>query len=390
VKASSFILQQEIFLFDSMDDGEAQTFIFSAQTFMFSTALAVAILAQASSALCFSHLLFNGAEEEKNVPVSDGNDEDFLSSLNVGMPHEALRKWRKAHPTRACQGLGCIRKILNATPGKDKCPDQREWVAHRDPDDHQEWFYALFLLPTNGRPTQPLAGTSKEANLTKVFCQKEKREMEHYTNIHRMRFLAEIHPLVDKVVTDKDHKGKDPSRFDTKGRCTKYHQSPFDMKVHLAESDAYMTVGCTVNNVAAHLLCMHWTPSRRCSRADSAILEIVFYDIVEAGGETEGIPSSSSGAQSSQVPEVKATIPMPKRLPPPPPQPEWVRIQKPKRPPPQPASPQALIGASGGCPERSRSLQSVLSERKKRDGTLHKHPSDAIPSGNPSPRRQSG
>ena len=48
-----------------------------------------------------------------------------------------------------------------------------------------------------------------------------------------------------------------------------------------------------------------------------------------------------------------------------------------------------LYGASGGCPGKSRSLQSVLSQRKKRDGTLHKHPSDAMASGKPSARRQS-
>ena len=136
-------------------------------SYMFSPASTVAILAQASSALKHPAHPSIMPKKKQPVPVSDGNDEDFLKSLNVGMPHEAFRKWRRAYPTRACQSLGCIKQILNATPGKDKCPDQQEWIAHRDPVSHQEWFYALFLVPTNGRPTQPLAGNPK-GNLFKV------------------------------------------------------------------------------------------------------------------------------------------------------------------------------------------------------------------------------
>ena len=77
VNASSFILQQEIFLFDSMDDGEAQTFIYVFTSFdrsHFGSSIQRPVFLSSASQM---------PKKKQPVPVSDGNDEDFLKSLNV-------------------------------------------------------------------------------------------------------------------------------------------------------------------------------------------------------------------------------------------------------------------------------------------------------------------
>ena len=81
-------------------------------------------------------------------------------------------------------------------------------------------------------------------------CQPARQEWhEHWTNIHRMKFLAERHPQIERVWKHKESKSFDPSCFDSNGRAEAYHQAPFDQGIGLAASGAEMWVGVTANKV---------------------------------------------------------------------------------------------------------------------------------------------
>ena len=124
----------------------------------------------------------------------------------------------------------------------------------------QEWCYVPFLVARGG--TQPLAGAPEEADLTQVMYRGE--PMEHYTNIHRIENLARSHPLVELVIFHGGHRARDQSwpEFDTLGRCTSYHQSPYDLKLTLAATGATMYMGFTVHAVMHDLACIWWSPGR--------------------------------------------------------------------------------------------------------------------------------
>ena len=63
--------------------------------------------------------------------------------------------------------------------------------------------------------TQPLPDAPQEAELFQ--CTVEGKLMQHYSNIHRMNYLAATHPLVSSVIPHKLGKAVDVSQFDAQG-----------------------------------------------------------------------------------------------------------------------------------------------------------------------------
>ena len=75
---------------------------------------------------------------------------------------------------------------------------------------------------------------------------------QHYTNVHRVFYLAMEHPLVDEVSAHKATKEEYHSFYNEQGRCTKGHQSPHDLHL-ITATGAQMYVGVTVNGTAEGL-----------------------------------------------------------------------------------------------------------------------------------------
>ena len=63
--------------------------------------------------------------------------------------------------------------------------------------------------------TEPLPEAPQEAELFQ--CTVEGKLMQHYSNIHRMKYLAATHPLVSSVIPHKLGKAVDVSQFDAQG-----------------------------------------------------------------------------------------------------------------------------------------------------------------------------
>ena len=150
----------------------------------------------------------------------------------------------------------------------------------------------------------------READLF-VMKPQGQRLHEHWTNIHRMRFLAQQHPQIETVRAHKSNKGTDPSSFDVYGRAVEYHQSPFDLHIILAASGAEMYVGVTVNkikkqNTPEHrggLIALWWSGPAAPSKI-SAVAEAVFFDICELG---EKIPNCALGRAMLSRPAASAS-----------------------------------------------------------------------------------
>ena len=104
-----------------------------------------------------------------------------------------------------------------------------------------------FLTSAQEGFTQPLAGAPQDAELFQ--CMVAGKMMQHYSNIHRVSHLASTHPLVHSVMPHNIV--NDDSEFDAQGRCTKLHQSPWDLELTLAASGVHMLLRSTVNRVAA-------------------------------------------------------------------------------------------------------------------------------------------
>ena len=185
------------------------------------------------------------------------------------------QQWRALAPTRAPKP---IRKPEVRPAQKSS---QQAWHLYGNRETQQH-FMPRFSSPTSGATTQSLTGAPPEANLFKYIDSKTTEEKEHYTNIHRVQHLATGHPLVQNVEQIKTEKALDPSLFRDDGRCIKYHQSPWDLKLTLAASGAQMIVGVTVNNVAASLLAGWWQPSGSNSTQQLELMEAIFLDIMEA------------------------------------------------------------------------------------------------------------
>ena len=149
-----------------------------------------------------------------------------------------------------------IEKHAWARPSK---PQQRKWHYYTDTtiDQCQSWIMTPFLTSAQEGFTQPLAGAPQDAELFQ--CMVAGTLVQHYSNIHRVSHLASTHPRVSSVTPHKIDKRLEQSEFNKQGRCTKYHQSPWDLEITLKESGAQMHVGCTVSKVAANLLSFWWT-----------------------------------------------------------------------------------------------------------------------------------
>ena len=134
---------------------------------------------------------------------------------------------------------------------------QRAWHYYTDPVRLQSWIMTPFLISAEAGVIQPLVGADERADLFQ--CTVGGHTMQHYSNIHRVSHLASTHPRVSSVTPHKINKRLEQSEFNKQGRCTKYHQSPWDLEITLKESGAQMHVGCTVSKVAANLLSFWWT-----------------------------------------------------------------------------------------------------------------------------------
>ena len=112
-----------------------------------------------------------------------------------------------------------------------------------------------FLTSAQEGFTQPLAGAPQDAELFQ--CMVAGKMMQHYSNIHRVSHLASTHPLVHSVMPHNINNVV--HQFDAQGRCTKLHQSPWDLRITLTGS-LHMLVGCTVYQVKHDLLAFWWMP----------------------------------------------------------------------------------------------------------------------------------
>ena len=148
-----------------------------------------------------------------------------------------------------------------------------------------------FLIASEkGSRTQPLAGAGWDAILMKCVKKEFGKETswEHYTNVHRMRALAETHPLVRAVKQHKLDKSLDNSTFDATGRALRHHQSPWDLQISLdrlgpgiAASGAKMFCGVSVHKAHKDLLSIWWQPAGNMTRDQIEIARAVFLDIAE-------------------------------------------------------------------------------------------------------------
>ena len=106
--------------------------------------------------------------------------------------------------------------------------------------------------------------------------------MRRFTNVYRMAYLAEQHPMVKSVARRKVKTCSEKSEFDNIGRCSRFRQSPFNLQITLAAFGAEWTAGCIVKNTQQDLLSLWWKPGAKFSDEELAIAEATFYDIVEA------------------------------------------------------------------------------------------------------------
>ena len=160
--------------------------------------------------------------------------------------------WRVQHPVRRDPTIQAP-QTFEPVSSRPKKVTQIAWKGFSIKEG-QEWFYVPFLVARGG--TQPLAGAPTEAALMPV--EHQGKLMEHYTNIHRIENLARSHPLVEQVNLHRAN--KPPSQFDTLGRATTFHQSPYDLKLPLAATGATMHMGFTVYMVMDDLACIWWCP----------------------------------------------------------------------------------------------------------------------------------
>ena len=154
-------------------------------------------------------------------------------------------RYRSAYPSRRNSGR------LNFTRRpKPKKPDQRAWDVYEQRNEHQcqQWVLVPTFIPVS-HLTEPLAGAPSEATLFAYYKPPLQGWHEHWTNIHRICYLAEKHPQIQTVRKHKQNKALDPTRFDSYGRAVEFHQAPFDLAIGLAASGAEMFVGVTTNNI---------------------------------------------------------------------------------------------------------------------------------------------
>ena len=72
----------------------------------------------------------------------------------------------------------------------------------------------------------------------------------------------------------------DPSTFDHSGRAKSFHQSPYDLDIVLLTGCSFQC-GVTVNDTAADLLSVWWSPFSSYGEEDSARVRVIFAVLVE-------------------------------------------------------------------------------------------------------------
>ena len=218
---------------------------------------------------------------------ASGEDDDYSEDNAMMARVPKWKAWRLEFPVRANEGKGISdqNKLPKTRPKKS---EQREWQVYTEQEQktrkdktftttRQQWMMTPFLVPSDA--SQTLSGAPATADL--FTCSWRDQEVMHYTNIHRVQHLAEKHPLVAMVGQHKMEKALDPAEFNNIGRCKKFHQSPWDLKVTLAASGAEMVVGVSVNGAASELLSTWWRPIGQFDEKALHFMEAIFFDIVE-------------------------------------------------------------------------------------------------------------
>ena len=131
-----------------------------------------------------------------------------------------------------------------------------------------------FLVQHNA---PPLDSVPEETKLTHVA-----QRGYHFHSIYRLEALAKHHAyLIDVKRHKMKEKDDDPSEFDDIGRCTRHHQSPFDLKLTIA-SGATFIVGYSVHGVKEGLASIWW---KRCQgmqdRNQRELARAIFFDLAE-------------------------------------------------------------------------------------------------------------
>lgn len=180
--------------------------------------------------------------------------------------------WRQKHPRRCPQLHGPFKG--------GRPPKNQQKPYHIYEAENQTWLMVPMARRIEEDAAQSLTGTE-----TALFRYTMKGDVyEHYTNIHRIETLAKSHPMVMFVVPHKPEKALDETIYNEKGRATKYHQSPHDLRITFAASGATFTCGVTVNQVHNELLSLWFQPGKKAQLDDGVLSTIhaVFYDICEA------------------------------------------------------------------------------------------------------------
>ena len=194
-----------------------------------------------------------------------------------GLDVEVSRKWvdfRHKFPVRA------VRPVMFTNKPRPRPGGQTAWHHYCQqrpgvvPRVQQEWWMPSFLVPFADKAD---VGVSPEEALYKA-----PGGQEEYTNIHRIRKLADEHPLVHRVLLRDTDKAQHKIVKNAIGRATKYHQSPWNLYLHVYNS-VHITVGCTVNGAAGHLLSLWWRPEgkQKLNRKQEFLARAVFGDVVE-------------------------------------------------------------------------------------------------------------
>ena len=224
-----------------------------------------------------------------------------------GLDLELMGRWmlfRAEFPVRA----DGARRTDQQKPTK---ADQKAWCHYRTlrPSNgrvQQEWLLTPFLVPiaekadVEGQPQEALKQYSDDPASGGTLTQ------EHYTNIHRVRRLAQLHPLVLDVKLRNQLKGLDEVVTNKFGRATKYHQSPMNLSLTLGHR-VEIHVGVTVNKVKCDLLSLWWTPAakQQLTPEQESLARTVFFDLAEADHAVPSIYAAdynaASGAADSGV-----------------------------------------------------------------------------------------
>ena len=219
--------------------------------------------------------------------------------------------YRRAYP---CRAHG--EQLVFTQASKPYKDEQRAWHVYEQERNafggmRQQWVMVPTLLGA-ATPTEPLVGAPPEAAL--FTCMHFLSPHELLTNIYRIMFLAQKHPLIQSVRQHKTEKADHPSAFDDNWRATDFHQAPFDLAIVFAASGAEMHVGMTTNGVSGKdtvsqpggLIALWWRATAACfPRQEALLAEAVLLDICELDHKIPDLPlgrvyrQMASGPQSA-------------------------------------------------------------------------------------------